>query len=119
MCEMCGVCDVHPPQCGELRAPDLTWLHQSAMQSSAHLLLDRWSDSAHLHNPAPTVCPSTPSPPRWLPHLHAWVNHVRVSTAFCLQYASLLLIILAYHPGVSGSDDEGLSQFRCDFLGCV
>jgi hypothetical protein len=49
---------------------------------------------------------------RWLPHLHAWVNHVRVATAFCLMYASLLLIILAYHPGVSGSDDDGLAQFR-------
>jgi hypothetical protein len=49
---------------------------------------------------------------RWLPHMHAWVNHVRVATAFCLLYASLLLIILAYHPGVAGDDEDGLASFR-------
>lgn len=49
---------------------------------------------------------------RWLPHMHAWVNHVRVATAFCLLYAALLLIILAFHPGVAGDDDEGLTSFR-------
>jgi hypothetical protein len=50
---------------------------------------------------------------RWLPHLTAWVNHVRVATYFCLLYASLLFIILAYHPGVSGSDDQGLANLGC------
>jgi hypothetical protein len=49
---------------------------------------------------------------RWLPHMHAWVNHVRVATAFCLQYTAVILIVLVYHPGVDSGNDADMEAFR-------
>ncbi len=49
---------------------------------------------------------------RWLPHLYAWVNHVRVGSYFSVFWAALLLIIMAYAPGVASHDTNGLSQQR-------
>ncbi len=45
---------------------------------------------------------------RWLPHLYAWVNHVRVGSYFSVFWAALLLIIMAYQPGLQPGDAEGI-----------
>ncbi len=49
---------------------------------------------------------------KWLPHLFAWVNHVRVGSYFSVFWAALLLIIMAYAPGVEPGDAYGLSEQR-------
>lgn len=49
---------------------------------------------------------------KWVPHLTDWVNHVRVGTYFCILYASLVFIILAYAPGVDQDDPSAVSTFR-------
>ncbi len=50
---------------------------------------------------------------RWLPHLYAVVNHVRVGSYFSVFYAALLLIIMAYHPGVDVNDWDARKRQQC------
>jgi hypothetical protein len=36
---------------------------------------------------------------KWIPHLHAWVNHVRVASYAAITWASLLFVIVAFARG--------------------
>ncbi|KAJ9529670.1 hypothetical protein QJQ45_014402 [Haematococcus lacustris] len=48
---------------------------------------------------------------KWLPHLHAVINHIRVATYSSVLYAALLFIILAYAPGVDQNNPKEVSDF--------
>ncbi|KAL6757143.1 hypothetical protein V8C86DRAFT_1716601 [Haematococcus lacustris] len=48
---------------------------------------------------------------KWLPHLHATINHIRVATYASILYVALLFIILAYAPGVDQNNPKGVSDF--------
>ncbi|GFH32196.1 PAS domain-containing protein, partial [Haematococcus lacustris] len=48
---------------------------------------------------------------KWLPHLHAAINHIRVATYSSVLYAALLFIILAYAPGVDQNNPKEVSDF--------
>ncbi|KAJ9530074.1 hypothetical protein QJQ45_023353, partial [Haematococcus lacustris] len=48
---------------------------------------------------------------KWLPHLHATINHIRVATYASILYVALLFIILAYAPGVDQNNPKEVSDF--------
>jgi hypothetical protein len=43
----------------------------------------------------------------WIPHLHAWVNHVRVASYAAIAWASLLFVVVAF---ARGADDDAVNQ---------
>jgi hypothetical protein len=49
---------------------------------------------------------------KWLPHLNQWINHIRNFTHFSVCWAALLLIILAYEPGVAQDDPVAVDKFQ-------
>ena len=50
---------------------------------------------------------------KWLPHMNAVVNYIRVATYASILYAALLLVIISFHPGVDGSDTNAWDKYRC------
>jgi hypothetical protein len=51
---------------------------------------------------------------KWIPHLHAWVNHVRVGSYAAIAWCSLLFVIVAF---ARGDDDSAVNQ-RSQVSGC-
>jgi hypothetical protein len=49
---------------------------------------------------------------KWLPHVYSIINHIRNFTHFSVFYSALLLIILAYKPGVAQDDTAALDKFQ-------
>ncbi|GFH17198.1 uncharacterized protein HaLaN_13777 [Haematococcus lacustris] len=48
----------------------------------------------------------------WLPYLHAAINHVRIAAMTSILYASLLLIIMSYAPGVDQNNPKEVADFN-------
>ncbi|KAL6754986.1 hypothetical protein V8C86DRAFT_270236 [Haematococcus lacustris] len=48
----------------------------------------------------------------WLPYLHAAINHVRIAAMTSILYASLLLIIMSYAPGVNQNNPKEVADFN-------
>jgi hypothetical protein len=44
---------------------------------------------------------------KWIPHLHAWVNHVRVASYAAIAWSSFLFVIVAF---ARGDDDSAANQ---------
>ncbi|KAJ9517438.1 hypothetical protein QJQ45_016806, partial [Haematococcus lacustris] len=49
---------------------------------------------------------------RWLPHMCAWTNHVRVASLSCVFYCSIVLVFVVYHPAVDSGDLLAVLDYR-------
>ncbi len=56
---------------------------------------------------------------KWAPHSHAWVNWIRCGTYAVVHYAAWTTIMLAFHPGVPGGDDEKVRRTPPARTACV
>jgi hypothetical protein len=49
---------------------------------------------------------------RWLPHLHAWVNYIRVAAAFSILWAASMLTLMVFELGIDPDDEDAVQAQR-------
>ncbi len=49
---------------------------------------------------------------RWLPHLHAWVNYIRVAATFSILWAAAMLTLMVFQLGIDPSDPDAVQAQR-------